>query len=225
MAVTHAEAVARVNRILSSYRQAADSGHPLLRGRSGAGKMYEAWVLCEVLERLARDERYTITLRGGTSAALKSSPGPINRDFPYFEAVGHRRPTLEVWTDVEFLTLSHDARGAPRSPARSDYHELDIVVVEANDVSRYPTHRQIRVGVECKNTGYSKNLLREILGVRRELSLLQPPCATGFVVWPRREVPADPPSCLMVYGTDPTIRLLRPPDDIFGIDFVYYPPP
>ena len=50
-----------------------------------AGKLYEAHVLGRVLEHLAVDERYSMTLVGGTKVQLKNAPGPINRSYPHIE--------------------------------------------------------------------------------------------------------------------------------------------
>ena len=85
--------------------------------------------------------------------------------------------------------------------------------------ARFPGHDEILFGVECKNTSYRKNLLREILGVRRELSLLADDQQTGFRAWPRALVPARPSSCLSVFSTDDGITRLRHSPDVFGIDF------
>jgi hypothetical protein len=122
---------------------------------------------------------------------------------------------------VEFLTLSHDARGAPPL-SNGDYHELDILVVEYDAANR-PGHDQVVIGIECKNTPYTKDLLRAILGVRRELSLLRPRpgVRTPFTSWPRRQVPAYPPSCLLTYCTSAAILNYDAPGETFGIDFVH----
>jgi hypothetical protein len=106
------------------------------------------------------------------------------------------------------------------STQRGDFHELDIVVVDPG-ISGRPTHKNIWLGVECKNTGYTKDLLKSILGIRRELSLLAGNQRTHFSKWPRSSVPADPPSCLVVYSTDPAVLHYASPGEIFGIDFVH----
>jgi hypothetical protein len=49
------------------------------------GKLYEAHVLSRVVEHLVVDEGYTLTLVGGSKIQLKSSPGPINRNYPRIE--------------------------------------------------------------------------------------------------------------------------------------------
>jgi hypothetical protein len=68
-------------------------------------------------------------------------------------------------------------------------------------------------------------LLREILGVLRELSFLHVPVPTRFVKWPRSNVPADPPSSLPVFCTDASVSNYADPGDVFGIDFIHEVPP
>jgi hypothetical protein len=45
------------------------------------------------------------------------------------------------------------------------------------------------------------------------------------MAWPRPTVPADPPSCLLAYCTDPGVLAYTTPGDEFGIDFVFEPLP
>ena len=188
-----------------------------------AGKLYEAHVLSRLIEALATHEGYAVRLINSTFLPLKSAPGPINRSYAYFELRRSGTLRAEIWTDVEFLSLSCDKRGMRYSPDRGDYHELDNIVSSAGLFGR-PRHSDIWLGVECKNTAtYGKNLLKEILGIRRELSLLTNEQATRFTSWPRRTVPADPPSCLMVYTTDSSVASYSGPGETFGIDFVYEP--
>jgi hypothetical protein len=131
-----------------------------------------------------------------------------------------------VWTDVEFLGLSAEERGVSSPTAdRCDFHELDVVVVPVGTDERPGVH-DMKIGVECKNRPYDKSMLRGMLGVRRELSFLHnPPRRTEFTTWPRPTVPADPPSCLLAYGTDSTILRFAPPGQLFGIDFFHEPLP
>ncbi len=184
-----------------------------------AGKLYEAHVLSRVVEHLAREERYSMTLIGGTKVQLKSSPGPINRSYPRIELRRSGKCFAELWTDVEFLSLSYCRGGAP-TLTKGDYHELDIVIAAAG-VSGRPRCDAVWLGVECKNTGYEKGLLKEILGIRRELSFVTDPRATKFKSWPRAIVPAEPASCLLVYSTDANVANYAAPGKMFGIDFVH----
>jgi hypothetical protein len=88
-------------------------------------------------------------------------------------------------------------------------------------LSGRPSHDRIWLGVECKNTGYNKGLLKEILGIRREMSYLHNSKSTRFRHWPRSSVPADPSSCLLVYSTDQAVLDYQDPGQVFGIDFVH----
>jgi hypothetical protein len=186
-----------------------------------AGKAYEAYVLGIVCERLRVDEGYTLRLVGGTKVALKSSPGPINTSFPHIEVFKNNGHIANIWTDVEFTAYSA-FQSRKKSLSFGDYHEMDLAMVVPNAASR-PTPDQVLLTVECKNTGYQKSLLREILGIRRELSLLSWPASTFFSTWPRSIVPADPPSCIVVFSTDHNVLSYGAPGATFGIDFFHEP--
>lgn len=184
-----------------------------------AGKLYEAHVLSRVVEHLAIDEGYSMTLVGGIKVQLKRAAGPINRSYPRIELHRSELFIAELWTDIEFLSMSY-CEGASTVLTKGDYHELDIVIVPVG-VSGRPTFVQVLLGIERKNTGFEKGLLKEILGVRRELSLLASPQPTMFHTWPRTTVPASPPSCLLVYSTDAKVTEYAAPGIFFGIDFVH----
>jgi hypothetical protein len=184
-----------------------------------AGKLYEAHVLSLVVEKLVTREGYSLALVGGTKVKLKSAPGPINRSYPRIELRRNGVCVAELWTDVEFLSLSHWSRQSATT-TKGDYHELDLIIVEPGQKGR-PRHDTVWLGVECKNTGYEKGLLKEILGIRRELSLLTDDKSTKFASWPRSFVPATPPSCLIVYATDRDVLDYAAPGTVFGIDFVH----
>jgi hypothetical protein len=189
-----------------------------------SGKLYEAYILGVIARELATKEGLRLQLAMGTKIRLRSSPGPRKPGFPYIDVFEQstNNKIAEIWTDIEFLTLSYDGRGRPTPPERGDYHELDIVMLEPHQMG-YPSHYSIWLGVECKNTRYNKQLLKEILGIRRELSLLTPPQSTRFQIWPRSIVPASPSSCLLVYSTYSGVDDYKSPGEIFGIDFYYEP--
>jgi hypothetical protein len=186
-----------------------------------AGKLYEAYVLGILCQRLALSEGWQFTLIGSKTIALKSSPGPINAAYPHIEVTYKGAHIANIWTDIEFTSMSGQ-QSMKGVLAYGDFHELDIAVVSPTSSSR-PLPADIFLAVECKNTGYQKSLLREILGVRRELSLLHQDKPTMFSSWPRALVPANPPSCIAVYSTDPTVLKYASPGKMFGIDFFYEP--
>jgi hypothetical protein len=220
--MTRAEIQQQLRKIFKDHLGASSIiSQGLVPQTVSAGKLYEAYVLSRVVERLALDEGYSLTLVGGTKIQLKSSPGPINRSYPRIELRRSGNCLAELWTDVEFLSLSYCTGGATIL-TRGDFHELDILIVNAG-VSGRPRYDDLWLGIECKNTGYEKGLLKEILGIRRELSLLSGPNSTRFRVWPRITVPADPASCLLVYSTDKDVADYAAPGRVFGIDFVHDP--
>lgn len=186
-----------------------------------AGKIYEAYVLGLVCQNLKLKEGLVSTLVGASSLTLKSSPGPINSAYPHIEVTKQGRHVANIWTDVEFTALSA-ARQGKKSLTNGEFHEMDIAVVSPNCHPR-PYPNEVYLVVECKNTGYQKSLLREILGVRRELSLLTDSQPSFFSAWPRQDVPAEPPSCIAVFSSDPSVSKYQAPGHFFGIDFFHEP--
>jgi hypothetical protein len=204
-----------INNILAQYQHRGPAG-ALVSPTFDAGKVYEAWVLANVLGRLASDEGLSVVLVGGSRISLRSSPGLLDRSYPHFQVSDSVRQ-FEVFTDVEFETMSRTRRGSPFG--RGDYHELDIAVVDptVGDLTR-PPHTAIYLAVECKDTPFQKRMLREALGIRREFSLLRGRQPTAFKKWPRPHVPAVPASCLLVYTTDRAAPSLWDPADLFGLN-------
>lgn len=217
------DAIARAMRLYARATRSQARG--LAPSRSlKTGKLYEAYVLGTIAQSLTTQERLRLRLSTGSILRLKSSSGPINRAYPRVDVYDRSGSRIaEIWTDVEFFTLSCSSRARVATPRPGDYHELDIVMVPCNMTGR-PEHTDVWLGVECKHTGYTKDLLRQILGVRRELSYLQNPVRTKFASWPRPSVPADPASCLLVYSTDPRVSVHNDPAGrTFGIDFIHEP--
>lgn len=223
MALTLAEAKQKIDAILSSYA-AVTSPTPasLLSSTLTAGKVYEAWVLGIILEGLRVNEGYEVELIASSKVVLKSAPGPINRNYAHFSLTKPGKASLEVWTDVEFVTLSHKMQmaGGTGPISSCHYHELDIIAVPAGTKGR-PRNYEVLMGVECKHTSFQKQMARAALGVRRELSLLSPPQPTAFDMWPRSEVSANPPSVLMVLSTDPAVEAFSEAGQPFGVDFIH----
>jgi len=218
--MTRNEASQRVSAILQMYVAGQDPAQfDLLPKALTAGKLYEAYVLALISKQLVLAEGLELMLMNANYVSLKSSPGPINRSYPYFLLRRSGHPIAEMWTDIEFISLSHGLRPSG-APTRGEYHELDIAIVDPNLIGR-PTNNQVWLAVECKNTGYTKGLLKEILGVRRELSLLKDEQPTRFHAWPRASLPCAPPSCLLVYSSDSGVMQYARPGEVFGIDFHY----
>lgn len=218
--MTRNEVTRRLNAILRLYVSARDPREfDLLPKALTAGKLYEAYVLALISRQLASVEGFRLMLMNSSYMPLKSSPSPINRHYPHIRLMRDGREVAEMWTDIEFISMSHSLRPSG-TPTKGEYHELDIAVVEPGLDGR-PRNDQVWLAAECKNTGYTKGLLKEILGVRRELSLLQNELPTKFQRWPRTMVPCSPPSCLLVYASDKGVADYARPGEVFGIDFNY----
>lgn len=136
-----------------------------------ASKLYEAKVLAELLKQLYISG-YSFRVVNG-AACLKAAPGPINSSYAHIEVFENKVHVANLWTDVEFVGLSSfNLAGLSQPSARGEYHELDILVCDPTAITR-PRSDQIFIGVEAKHWSHiPKKLLREILGVRREMSFV-----------------------------------------------------
>lgn len=218
--MTRTEANARLNAILGKYVIAQDPREfELIPKAITAGKLYEAYSLALVSKQLVAAEGLQLMLMNGNYLPLKTSPGGINRRYPHIRLIRNSHVVAEMWTDIEFLSLSYSIRPTAK-PTKGEYHELDIAIVDPG-LSGRPRVDQIWLAAECKNTGYTKGLLKEILGVRRELSLLSEDNPTRFQNWPRTSIPCNPASCLLVYASDAAVADYSRPGETFGIDFHY----
>jgi len=219
----------RITRAFAQYLRAPlTEARRALSSVNGGGKIYEAYVLSLLARDLTRLENCELTLVAGTRFNLRTSHGATNPAYSRIIVKRQNNVIGEIWTDIEFTSLSYyrDPQNSIRlgtRPPPGSRHELDILMTSQNPYN-YPTPDQILIGVECKNTVYQKRMLREILGVRRELSYFSKPMPAAFIAWPRATVPAHPPSCLLVYSSDPSIcTFTNPPNDTFGIDFFHEP--
>jgi hypothetical protein len=122
--------------------------------------------------------------------------------------------------DIEFVGMSYDL-AKPRPPLSGAYfHELDLVVVQA-DASDRPSHDQIVIGVECKNTDkFQKRMAREAFGVRRELRL-RTSGLPRLQTWPIQNRPAVPASCLLVHASDGRVVRYVDPGRAYGVQFAH----
>jgi len=221
-----ANAIAEIQRIFGAYRTARPND-PIELAALTNGKLYELFVLSDVLTDLC-SRGFTLTFVGsgprtGPAASssilkFKASPGKIKSSDSHFEvrAPGSAKVDYRIFVDIEFDTLGHSQQPAGDNSRR---HELDIVVTIAS--SGYPTHDEIALGVECKAVAnFYKGMIKEALGVRRELSLLQGPtasvlsCAGGR---PLVQVRADPPSEFMLVFIDPKGRNYAQSPSVFGV--------
>lgn len=191
-----------------------------IRNRS-KGKIYELYCLSKTIEKLKNEYNLRVVFCG-TTVDFKSSPGKIDRNRSYF--ILHTQSRIfELHTDIEFLTLGSRRSG---SSDRSGYHEVDIAVIEDRAHGR-PAFDMLAVAVECKaHVNFTKSIVKQVLGVRREMSLLAPRNLTqlAMVSNSSRRVEAAPASEYWLSYTDPLGNSYRQSPAAFGIEFFHWCP-
>ncbi len=142
--------------------------------KSTGGKIYELYCLARTLEWLRSTYGVSIRLTNGTAVNFKASPGNIDRSRSYFIVSKHAE-FLELHTDIQVQTLGASNIGG--WVGRSGYHEIDLVLIDPNVPDGHmPRHSEVALGVECKsNAKFEKGIVKQVLGIRRELSLLSQP--------------------------------------------------
>ena len=160
------EAEKEIQAIFEEFKTITDMDKELLSGLS-QGKLYEFYVLASLLTDL-KGRGFGIVLTGST-LKFKGAPGLIQPNDPHFVVSAPDGTSLRLFVNIEFQTQGVLRSGNPGTD-RSAYHELDIVLVEGL-ATGYPRYDEIYLAIECKSGKFGKNFLREVLGVRRELSL------------------------------------------------------
>jgi hypothetical protein len=159
-------AIAEIRRIFQQYRNLLRPDRRFINNLTG-GKLYEFYCLANTVEEIRA--RYGCIIRlVGPHIQFQSSPGLIRSSDPHFEVEDSAGNTVvDIFTDVEFTTLGCQHTNVTDN---SGQHELDIIAVN-HGVTGKPKHDEILLSVECKsNAKFGKWILKQTLGVRRELS-------------------------------------------------------
>lgn len=222
-------ATKEIQRVFTAYRAKQPGDRKLLAALKD-GKLYELFVLSKVVTDLT-SRGFRLTFVPSTAAPgtlkFKASPGMIKTSDAHFEL---RSPyssgaDYRLFLNIEFDTLGHHHTASGWDNSRR--HELDIVVTTAS--KGYPGHNEIALGVECKAVAkFTKDLLKEALGVRREMALFigqqQPSALTTIGARSPKAVAADPPSEFIVAYIDPNGSNYRLSPEVFGIEFEHWKP-
>lgn len=216
------QATQEIKSVFSTYHTLSKADRTKISALN-AGKLYELWVLSRLITEI--DARgYTIAFKG-SNLTFKGAPGYLKVTDPHFtiNGPGLPRDKYRIFVDVEFTTLSAMHRSATL-PDRSAYYEADIIVTRSTRPR--PTPHETAIVIECKaHANLAKGVVREILGTRRELSLLRLghsyPCDLPDIANPSsplRLVPATPSVDLRLVTTDPKAVRYRQGPDFFGIN-------
>lgn len=234
-ATERADAIAEIRRVFRAYRAARPTDLATLNALTD-GKLYELFVVSELVKEIV-GRGFAIRFVGSTptpkqraaghsTLKFKAGPGMIKLADSHFEvlAPAHPQPAFRIFVDIEFNTLGGRQTSVSDDSGR---HEIDIIVTTAT--SGYPDHDEIALGVECKATAnFGKSLVKEALGIRRELSYfrdfplpsaLNLPGASPMIV-----VDAEPPSEYRLVYIDGKGSNYADSPGVFGIEFRHVEP-
>ena len=213
-------AINAVMSIFGRYRRLIPTDQRLLSALN-QGKLYELYVLSKLLLDLRR-RGFLLHLFGQT-LKFKQAPGRLKTSDPHFCLIAPDRTPLWLFVDIEFHTLGKLISNAADL---SDRHELDIVLVDATP--HYPSPQNILLAVECKSAAnFRKSIVKEALGIRRELSLLKDEvesALTNLGGSPPVAVPAFPASEFWLAFIDGRGTSYAQSPSAFGITFKHILP-
>lgn len=188
---------------------------------SNIGKTYELFTVAHLVEELAGRGYWINYSHRNAPLAFKAAPGAMKTSDPHFELT-HPRSSVHfsLFVNVEFETLGSSRQSGVTDLSRR--HELDIGIYSCYR-NGYPSHDEVALGIECKAvTKLTKQMVRGVLGLRRELSVLSAPSRTRLAL--ASPQPADPPSELRLYSTDGRINNYTQSPAVFGVDLRHVKP-
>lgn len=208
------DAKEQIDQLINAYQNSAgpDDECPI---DTTKGRMYELVVLSYLIDHLvSRGFRFHFV---GKVLELKEKPSQIKPGDAHFEGV-HRRTgqRVKVYTDVEVKGLGCVRGGATDLSA---YHEVDLVVVDPSTNGR-PDPDNVLLGVECKSGAFGKSIIKEVLGVKRELSLLahDRPSTLSHISNGSVMVPSEPAIEFWLAHFDPKGQQYQDGPAFFGVD-------
>lgn len=207
----------------------------------GQGKLFELYTFVLLLKRMHDiPGGCTIKIHRLIKGQYIYNGAPTSAD-PERSHVSIKFPGMKnrftVWQSVEFVGLS----GLHRGPQMlsGDYHEADVIVLDApppkkSDPKFRPIADDVALVIECKfMPSVSKQILRNMLGLRREMSYVGPDCASPFPTPNAMHLEAELPATrgekrsksshlILAYGfkwNNPIQHNWQHPGTRFGIDF------
>lgn len=227
--VTPKEALRRLRR---TFKQHLGVGHACASRFFTNSMIYDkAYEISSMLEMMSRMRQHTAGLRyslsAGSQLVFRANGGAIQRGtWPFIEVSYGVSAIAEIWVNIECRALSAwRQQRAIHGRTYGNAHELDIVVVRPC-TSGFPDPNAIFLGVEAKHRPFNKALLKELLGVRREMCFAQHkrPSANRFAWWaPRQLIPASPASGLIAFCSNSNVARYADPAEYWGIEMIHYP--
>ncbi len=214
-----ANALAEIQNIFGTYKSLTANELAWLQGQWD-GKVYELYCLSKVIEELVNTYGFSASFVG-SDIQFKLSPGRIRPFDPHFQ-FSYGGQDYCLYTDIEFQTLGASNGG---NSDLSRYHEIDLILVESH-VSGMPDHDDIILGVECKSTAnFDKSIIKEVLGIRREMCLINPDFSKlSAAVGQRKLINASPASEYWLAFVDHNGMNYSSSPSVFSIDFKHWQP-
>lgn len=205
---------------------AAKAPAPLQLQAMTRDKLFEMLVLARLLRAFRRaypkgSVAHRPPSKGGKTSEVVVASKPALADrkrYSHFDLLDDAgKPIGEVWTSVEFESLSWGRNGgAPGKAPREARHELDVCVLEPG-ACEWPAHSQVIAGFSCKDVRTStKENVREALGLRRETAFLSHP-QSSLAPWLVPVVPAEPSAPILLVSSDVGVRKYSSPVDALGV--------
>lgn len=159
---------------------------------------------------------------------LRVVPSNLDYNEPHIILSAHGQDIARVWLNVQVASRGAARRRRSGSYVETppDYHELDIALTAPNVPDRKSIDpRHLRVGVECKDRRLQKSMVREILGLRRLVSLLTGPedQHEGFPVLHLPPALQQYPPSHLVLCSSRHLGALDPLEEEHGITLVHIP--
>lgn len=207
-------------------------------------KIYEIYCVYKLYRWLAARYNARFYYHGGPEMKVRQGGGEINKEYSYFEITSSDKSvSLEIHMNIHFRTLSSDLfsnreiknntykkcrrmkkmQDQLNEQDRSSFHEIDIILIEPSKDKIIPSYNEIILGIECKHHSKSrKSVIKEILGIRRELSLYYPsgvPWKIDHVFGHKKPetVPARPGSLYWLAHINRDIWRYRIGPKVFGV--------
>ncbi|WP_224407289.1 hypothetical protein [Afifella sp. IM 167] len=203
-------------------------------GSTADGKVFELWILSELLEEIA-GKGYTIQYsHPGSTIPLPGGPCKLDQSSPHFDvfAPGSSGALWQVFLSVEFRTLGAQIldksglslHGSVSGASHlSSYHEIDVGVFKGVQADGRPQHDQVVLATECKAVRKGdKSLVRGALGMRRELSYLTHSRPSAFDS--RLSVNANPPSVVRLVCAYSWIDNYSGSPSAYSVDVIHRAP-
>lgn len=204
-----------------------------------SGKVFELLTLFKTISYLKEIGFAVAFVDKNNSGKIKfkSAPGKIKETDPHFK-ITHKSVDrdLYIFVDIEFTAISgtnilemytSNKKCKLELKDNISYYEIDIIVVDSKEPR--PTPDSIWLAIECKSSPvFKKSFIKEILGIRREISFHQnkerPSRITRHVRENNVLVSEFPASEIWLSSPSDKSILYQNGPDYFGIQIKHFEP-